>query len=86
MRQEIGSLKKELAALRAAMPISLTTISEAADILQVSKRTIRRQIETGELRTVHIGNLIRVDLSQIRQSLHEQRQLSSLDTQNDARV
>jgi excisionase family DNA binding protein len=47
--------------------LPLMTIGEAATILHVSPRTIRRIIERGELEVVRIGRSIRVRREDIKQ-------------------
>jgi excisionase family DNA binding protein len=38
----------------------LVTVSEAAERLAVTERTVRRHIETGRLRAYRIGHLVRL--------------------------
>jgi excisionase family DNA binding protein len=46
---------------RSASRRPLLTINEAADFLNVSTRTVRREIDRGALAVVRIGRSIRID-------------------------
>tara|TARA_R110000868_G_scaffold330273_1_gene591215 strand:- start:4520 stop:4693 length:174 start_codon:yes stop_codon:yes gene_type:complete len=50
-------------------PLQLSTISQAADLLQVNPRTIRRLIDAGKLPSVRVGRAIRIRRSDLEQLL-----------------
>lgn len=69
LRQEIAGLRREVTELRRTTPPVLIPVSDAARRLGLSKKTVRRHIEQGLLRSVRIGNAIRVDLSSLPDAL-----------------
>lgn len=56
------------------MPVALVTIGQAATALQISSRTVYRLIESGELKPVKIGRLVRIPVSQIYSWIDKQSQ------------
>jgi excisionase family DNA binding protein len=62
LRTEIHRLAEEVERLRHALPPPLVSMREAARALDVSLSTIRRRVGDGSLRTVRVGNMLRVDL------------------------
>jgi excisionase family DNA binding protein len=46
-------------------PLQLMTVKQAAELLQVSTRTVRRLIETNALKPIRIGRAIRVQRLQV---------------------
>lgn len=51
---------------RSTTPPAFATIAEAADLLQVSPKTVRRYIAAGRLTAVRIGpRLVRVELASL---------------------
>jgi excisionase family DNA binding protein len=50
-----------------AAPPAMLRIAEAADLLQLSTKTIRRLIDKGDLRSVRIGRSIRIPLSAVQE-------------------
>jgi putative molybdopterin biosynthesis protein len=44
---------------------------DAAEMLSVSRKTVYRLIERGELRAVHVGRAIRIDPSDLAQFLSQ---------------
>lgn len=65
LTQQVHNLKDEISQLRSLMPPRLYTVKEAAGLLKVSQRTVRRRLEDGTLRLVRVGENIRVDLSHL---------------------
>lgn len=57
--------KADLAVIRAALPPTLVTLSEAAQAFKVSPKTMRRWVKSGEVPTVKIGSTVRVDMSRL---------------------
>ncbi len=51
--------------------IQLLTLSEAADILQVSTRTLQRMIHSGEMPALKVGGQWRVRRALLRQWVEE---------------
>jgi excisionase family DNA binding protein len=63
---------------RAPMRISkqlekLLTITEAAEILRCSKRTVRRRIETKDLRAITDGGIVRIDPMDLQDYIRDHR-------------
>ena len=44
----------------------LLTVEDAASMLQVDPRTIRRRIKSGELPAIYIGRLVRIEPNSLR--------------------
>ncbi|WP_460452379.1 helix-turn-helix domain-containing protein [Alsobacter sp. SYSU BS001988] len=44
----------------------LLTVEDAAAMLRVDPRTIRRRIKSGELSAIYIGRLVRIDADALR--------------------
>lgn len=49
----------------------LLTIAEAADYLRCSAETVRRRIHSGDVPTLRLGSIIRIDEQQLRQAMSE---------------
>ena len=64
--------------------IRLLTLSEAANLLQVSTRTLQRMIRNGELPAFKVGGQWRVRETQLRQWV-ESREGSIVDAKNPDR-
>lgn len=62
LQSEIKALKAEVHELRRAIPKPLVTVKEAMRLLDCSDSTVRRMIKAGELRTLRIGTVLRIDL------------------------
>jgi excisionase family DNA binding protein len=58
---------------RAKKPQPLHTVSQTAEILNASKRTVRRYIERGLLRAVKIGGLVRIDPADLEDLIRDHR-------------
>jgi putative molybdopterin biosynthesis protein len=56
---------------------TLYSISTVADRLDLSKDTVRRLIERGELTTIRIGSNIRIDAAELEAFLERQRRQPS---------
>ena len=52
----------------AKKPQPLYTVSQTAEILNASEKTVRRFIERGLLRAVKIGGLVRIDPADLEAS------------------
>ncbi len=63
--------------------IQLLTLSEAADLLQVSTRTLQRMIRSGELPALKVGGQWRVRGELLRQWV-ENREGSAWATERDS--
>ena len=63
----------------------LWTQQQAADELQVSVTTIRRLIDTGEIRAIKIGRQIRVDTASIEGYISRQHMATALPDQRKRR-
>lgn len=50
----------------------LLTPAEAARLANVSTKTIRREIDRGELRAAHVGRLVRIDPDDFRAYLERE--------------
>jgi excisionase family DNA binding protein len=61
--------------LRARPVARLRTIDEAAELLNVSPRTVRRAIESGDLTVHRIGRLVRIADSDIAAFLASNRSI-----------
>lgn len=48
----------------------LLTVSEAANVLRVSQRTIRRMLADGRLNAVFLGRSVRLSSSSIEELIH----------------
>ncbi|MBI2534914.1 MAG: helix-turn-helix domain-containing protein [Deltaproteobacteria bacterium] len=64
--------------------IQLLTLSEAADILQVSTRTLQRMIHSGEMPALKVGGQWRVRRALLKQWV-ENREGSVRATERDGR-
>ena len=60
-----ASLRDGSSAISASLKLALLRVDEAATILNVSSKTIRRLTARGDLRVVRIGRLVRVPSSEI---------------------
>jgi len=69
MRAEIAELRRQISVLQAVQPLSIVTVPEAAERLGVTVRTVRRMLKEGRLKSVRIGNRVRVDLSSVQAAL-----------------
>jgi len=69
MAGEIAELRRQISVLQAVQPLAIVTVPEAAERLGVTQRTVRRMLKTGRLKSVRIGNRVRVDLSTIQSAL-----------------
>jgi excisionase family DNA binding protein len=68
IRAEIRAVvRDELRALReaAASAPTLLTVAEAAKLVRVHPRTIRRRIKARELLPVYVGSCVRIDRDQL---------------------
>lgn len=69
LKQEIADLKRQISVLQAVQPLAIVTVPEAAERLNVTQRTVRRMLKEGRLKSVRIGNRVRVDLSTVQAAL-----------------
>jgi excisionase family DNA binding protein len=53
-------------ALRAMLPSTLYTVPEAARLFKVGVPTMRRWVRTGQVPSLKIGNVVRVDLTGLK--------------------
>ena len=60
--EALRGLAQEVESVRRALPPVLVTLREASRRLGVSESTVRRRVRDGQLRTLKIGGLVRVDL------------------------
>ena len=60
-----ASLRAGSLAIPTSPNLALLRVDEAAAILQVSSKTVRRLLASGDLRAVRIGRLVRIPLSEI---------------------
>jgi excisionase family DNA binding protein len=61
-----AAVRAEVAELARRLPAQLGTIEEAAKLLEVSTRTIRRNIKAGSIPYRKVGRSVRVDLDALR--------------------
>ena len=54
-------------------PEPLYTVTEAAEILKVSEKTVRRLIKKGQLRVIRIGGLLRIDPLDLEDLIRDHR-------------
>ena len=57
----------------AKKPQPLYTVSQTAEILNASEKTVRRFIERGLLRAVKIGGLVRIDPADLEHLIRDHR-------------
>jgi excisionase family DNA binding protein len=57
----------------------LLRVREAAQILDVSQRTIWRLLDDGELTRIRVGKSVRVERAQLEQFIARQRKAGSAD-------
>ena len=57
--------------MRKAQP--LYTVAEAAEILHVSQKTVRRLIKSEQLRVIRIGGLLRIDPMDLQDLIRDRR-------------
>jgi excisionase family DNA binding protein len=69
LRQEVLALRHEVRELKKVLPPTLVSATVAARHLGIHPKTVRRHIETGELRGVRMGTAIRVDMSSVMERL-----------------
>jgi excisionase family DNA binding protein len=69
MKAEIAELRRQISVLQAVQPLSIVTVPEAAERLGVTQRTVRRMLRAGRLKSVRIGNRVRVDLGTVQAAL-----------------
>jgi excisionase family DNA binding protein len=53
--------------------IKLLTLSEAASILKISKRTLHRMIQTGQIRALKVGGQWRILESRLGELVQEEK-------------
>jgi len=58
---------------RSPTPENLLTVSDVAARLALSKKSIYRLIETGELKAVRFGNTVRIHPDDLRAFINERR-------------
>jgi excisionase family DNA binding protein len=58
---------------RVRNPEPLRTVAEAAKILNVSEKTVRRLIKAGDLRAIRIGGLLRIDQADLEDLIRDHR-------------
>lgn len=56
-----------------ATPIELVSVAEAAGLLRVSKATVYRLVERGELPAARIGGQIRINVADLRAAIDTTR-------------
>jgi excisionase family DNA binding protein len=54
-------------------PQPLRSVKEAAEILNVSQKTVRRRIENGDLRSIRIGGLLRIAPADLEDFIRDHR-------------
>ena len=54
-------------------PEPLYTVAQAAEILNVSEKTVRRLIKKGQLRVIRIGGLLRIDPMDLEDLIRDHR-------------
>ena len=54
-------------------PEPLYTVAEAAEILRVSQKTVRRLIKSEQLRVIRIGGLLRIDPMDLQDLIRDRR-------------
>ena len=54
-------------------PIKLLTLSEAASILKISKRTLHRMIQTGQIPALKVGGQWRILKSRLEELVQEEK-------------
>ena len=69
MKAEIAELRRQISVLQAVQPLASVAVPEAAERLGVTQRTVRRMLKSGRLKSVRIGNRVRVDLSTVQSAL-----------------
>jgi excisionase family DNA binding protein len=72
LRAEISLLVAKVEAVRRALPPALVTMPEAARLLGLSLRTVRRQVKAGKLPSCRLGRGVRVDLASLKPLTDEQ--------------
>jgi excisionase family DNA binding protein len=63
---ELHALRAELAEVRRALPASLGSMEQAAELTGLSGRTIRRRVRTGEIPARRVGRRILIDLAALK--------------------
>jgi excisionase family DNA binding protein len=63
---ELRAVRGELAALREAVPTRMVSPAEAAEMLGVAERTVRRWIAAGRLPVVRVGRTVRIEAAALR--------------------
>ena len=58
-------------------PIKLLTLSEAASILKISKRTLHRMIQTGQIPALKVGGQWRILKSRLEELVQEEKNTAS---------
>lgn len=66
LHAEVCRLSAQIEAMRRAFPPVLVTMPEAARLLGLSLRTVRRQVKAGKLPSCHVGRSVRVDLASLK--------------------
>ena len=66
LERQTAAVAAGLEAVRAALPPTFATVTEAANALKVSVPTMRRWVKAGRVPTLKVGNTVRVDLSRMK--------------------
>lgn len=66
LRALVTGLGAQLARIEERLPPTLVSLDDAAKALSVSRSTCKRLIASGELPSIRVGRLVRVDLSAMR--------------------
>jgi len=65
----LGTIKE--AVMRMLLKEPLLTVSEAAERLHVSTKTVRRRIKDGSLRSIRISGLIRIAMADLEDFIRD---------------
>jgi excisionase family DNA binding protein len=82
LRAEVAEVKALLQGVQASLPPTLVTITDAAQRLGLTNRTVRRMLAAKKLRSIRIGETVRVDLSSIQAAL---KTIAALSPSEDSR-
>ena len=67
----LGTIKEPV--VRMLLKEPLLTVSEAAERLHVSTKTVRRRIKDGSLRSIRISGLIRIVMADLEDYIRDRR-------------
>ncbi len=69
LKTEVVELRRQITVLQAVQPLAIVSVPEAAERLGVTQPTVRKMLRDGRLKSVRVGNRVRVDLSTVQAAL-----------------